>query len=302
MWACRPMVALHPNAMQPVIQHWLVGVARAASLGGAAELDIASDADTVAAWDLVSMSAGVEPQGLAEVVAHHYRLSVADLGAGDPHAFRLVPGRMARRLQVLPLRYSDRFLWVATADPVSLETEKHLGHVSGRSIHFEVSPPGPLADAIEDRYPQEEVHEIPPLDPSARGGPRILVVDDSPDTRHLLRTVLEKAGYRVTEAADGTEAMDLLADRDDPFVLATLDLEMPEMPGLEVMRRIRKQATTRALPVIVATGLGDPEVEMELFEAGADDFIVKPVDPRRLLLRIEAVLRRHRGDFTLDAD
>jgi CheY-like chemotaxis protein len=72
----------------------------------------------------------------------------------------------------------------------------------------------------------------------------------------------------------------------DPFDLVTLDLHMKEMHGLEVLRNIRSRVATAALPVIVATGSDDPSVEMQLFEAGADDFVVKPVDPPRFVLRI----------------
>ena len=79
---------------------------------------------------------------------------------------------------------------------------------------------------------------------------------------------------------------------DDPFDLVTLDLHMKEMHGLEVLQHIRSRLATAALPVIVATGSDDPAVEMQLFQAGADDFVVKPVDPPRFLLRIRAVLRR----------
>ena len=72
----------------------------------------------------------------------------------------------------------------------------------------------------------------------------------------------------------------------DPFDLVTLDLHMKEMHGLEVLRNIRSRVATAALPVIVATGSDDPSVEMQLFDAGADDFVVKPVDPPRFVLRI----------------
>jgi DNA-binding response OmpR family regulator len=67
---------------------------------------------------------------------------------------------------------------------------------------------------------------------------------------------------------------------------------MKEMHGLEVLQRIRSRVATASLPVVVATGSEDPAIEMQLFEAGADDFVVKPVDAPRFLLRIQAVLRR----------
>ena len=279
--------------MEAVIEHWLVPVAREASLGGAEELSVPSDTGVAAAWDLVAMASGVDLSALARTVAGHYRLNVADLESVDAHAHRLLPGRVARKWGVVPLRYSDRYLWVATSDPVSLEAEKAIHEVAGRSVHFEIAPPGTLSLALDAMYEEEEdVHILPPLEPEARGGPRILVVDDDADTRLLLRSFLEDAGFRVGEAADGREALSAAVDTLDPYALITLDLNMPHVPGLEVLRTLREGTGTAVIPVVVATGVDDPAVEVELFEAGADDFVVKPVDPPRFLLRIKAVLRR----------
>ena len=118
-----------------------------------------------------------------------------------------------------------------------------------------------------------------------------MVVDDDADSRTLLRKVLEDSGYRVEEAPDGPEAIDIL-DRSGPFDLVTLDLRMEKMQGIEVLRRMRSNLSTAAVPVVVATAVEDPALAMELIEAGADDFIVKPVDPPRFVLRVQAVLRR----------
>lgn len=280
----------------PSIQHWLVSVATAAGLPKAEQLDIPSDAPVAGAWDLVALTTGVSSEDLALSVATHYGLDIAALDFVDPHAHRIVPGRLARKLNVLPLRYSDRVLGVATSDPVSLDAERELTHVAGRGVHFQVAPPDVIRDAIKATYePEDEPHELPPLRLEAKGGPHVLVVDDDPDTRLLLRSVLESKDFRVTEAADGPEALSLL-DGPEAFHLVTLDLNMPEMPGLEVLKAIRSRVRTAALPVVVATAADDPDVEIELFENGADDFVVKPVDPPRFLLRIQAVLRRRDHD------
>jgi len=276
----------------PSIQHWLVSVATAAGLSKADKLDVSSDADVAGAWDLVSMTTGVSGDDLARQVASHYRLDMADLAIVDPHAYRIVPANVARKLSVVPLRYSDRALWVATADPVSLLAEKELSALAGRAVHFEVAAPSAIHDAIEAIYePEGAPHVVPPLTPEAKGGPHVLVVDDDRDTRLLLRTVLQRENFRVSEAADGPEALEML-NGPDRFDLVTLDLAMPQMPGLEVLKRIRGRLATSGLPVVVATASDDPEIEMELFEAGADDYVVKPVDPPRFVLRINAVLRR----------
>jgi CheY-like chemotaxis protein len=277
----------------PVIQHWIVAVARSARLDGADALSVASDTPMAGAWSVTALATGISEDDLAAHVAAHYRLHVADLAAADPHARKLIPGRLAHKLQVLPLRYTDRWLWVATSDPVAMEAERELAHVSGRAVHFEVASPLALAHALHAAYPSsgEIRHEIPPLDRQAKGGPHVLVVDDDADMRHLLRRALEGAGFRVAEAPDGPEALTLL-DAGDPFDLVTLDLQMEQMHGLQVLNIIRSRVSTADIPVVVATGSDDPVVEMELFEAGADDFIVKPVDPPRFILRVQAVLRR----------
>lgn len=277
----------------PVIQHWIVAVARAAALPGADTMNIASDTPMSGAWAYAAMAAGLNESDLAAKVAAHYRLGVADLDSADPHARKLIPSRVARKLQVIPLRYTDRWIWVASADPVAMEAEREISQVSGRNIHFEVAPPGALAEAVDVTYPADAElhHQLPPLEPEAKGGPHVLVVDDDADTRLMLRQALESAGFRVAEAPDGPEALELLAG-DDPFALMTLDLQMDRMHGLEVLKKVRSRIGLANLAVVVATGSDDPAVEMELFEAGADDFVVKPVDPRRFILRAQAVLRR----------
>lgn len=282
----------------PVIQHWIVAVARAANLPRADELGIPSDSSMRGAWSVVAMHTGVTEAELAARVATHYRLGVADLGSSDPHASRLIPARVARKLQVVPLRYTDRWIWVASADPVAMEAEREISHVAGRNVHFEVAPPEALARAVEDTYPEsgEMRHELPPLERVAKGGPHVLVVDDDRDTRILLREALEGAGFRVAEAPDGPEALAML-EGGDPFDLMTLDLQMDRMHGLQVLKMVRDRLSLATLPVIVATGSDDPQVEMELFEAGADDFVVKPVDPPRFILRVNAVLRRRAADW-----
>jgi CheY-like chemotaxis protein len=277
----------------PVIQHWIVAVARAAHLQGAEALDIPSDTPMAGAWSVTAMATGITEDELAHHVAAHYRLAVADLDAADVHARRLLPGRVAHKHQAVPLRYTDRLLWVATADPVAMEAEREIAHVSARSVHFEVAPPVAVERVLHETYPPSGAlrHELPPIEREARGGPHVLVVDDDADMRLFLRRSLESSGFRVSEAPDGPEALTVM-EGPDPVDLVTLDLQMHEMHGLQVLNVMRSRIALADIPVVVATGSDDPMVEMELFEAGADDFIVKPVDPPRFILRIQAVLRR----------
>ena len=122
----------------------------------------------------------------------------------------------------------------------------------------------------------------------------ILVVEDEPDTRELLRFHLQQDGYGVVEADTGEAALSAIASGRP--LLVVLDLMLPGTGGLEVCRRLRNDDATRALPIVILTARG-AEVDRVLgLEVGADDYITKPFSPRELLARIRAVLRRARAD------
>lgn len=279
--------------MDTTIQHWLTAVARAAGLPGADELELNPDAETASAWEAVAAASGITDDELARAVADHFHLEVARAADAEPRAHTLVPAAVARKLGVLPLSCSDRTLVVATADPVSLEAERELDRISDRTVVYRVTPPEEIGERIDRIYEEDDAprHEVPALGPETEGTRRVLVVEDEPESRLLLRSVLEQEGFEVFEAEDGETALEIL-DREGSFHLMTLDLALPGIGGLEVLERLRGRPRWRHLPVVVATAHGDPETEVELFEAGADDFIVKPVDPRRFALRVQAVLRR----------
>lgn len=115
----------------------------------------------------------------------------------------------------------------------------------------------------------------------------ILMVDDEPKMRDLVKMYLEREGFRVTEAGDGEEALDML--RKNRFDLVILDLMMPKIDGLTVCKEIRKDSDT---PVIMLTAKGE-EIDRVLgFELGADDYVVKPFSPRELAARVKALMRR----------
>ncbi len=133
----------------------------------------------------------------------------------------------------------------------------------------------------------------------------ILITDDDKHTRMLLRAVLENAGYTVTTAVDGNDALDAL-DREH-IDLVILDVMMPNMDGYEFTRLVRQTDST--LPILMVTAKQLPEDEKKGFLVGTDDYITKPIDEEKLLLRIKALLRRAKiaseqkiviGDVTLD--
>ena len=127
---------------------------------------------------------------------------------------------------------------------------------------------------------------------SERG--RVFIVDHDTSSADTLQGLLEKEGYQITEAADGDAALEILM-LGVPFDLMVLDLEMPKVPGDQVLAEVRSSLSTAGLPVVVLTGTTDPDAEYRLLEKGADDYIRKPLDPPRLAVRVKAALRRAAG-------
>jgi len=124
----------------------------------------------------------------------------------------------------------------------------------------------------------------------SRSRPRVLVTDDEPITRMLVKLLLERDQFEVLEAANGRQAVEI-AMRERPDLML-VDLNMPEMDGYEAIGRLRRDFTLATLPIIVLTSEEGPGVEKRVLELGADDYIIKPFDPEVLLSRVNAVFRR----------
>ena len=118
--------------------------------------------------------------------------------------------------------------------------------------------------------------------------PKILVVDDESRMRKLVKDFLEKKNFRVLEAGDGEEAMDIFYEEKD-IALLILDVMMPKMDGWEVCREIRKNSK---VPIIMLTARGDERDELLGFDLGVDEYSSKPFSPKILVARVEAILRR----------
>ncbi len=134
---------------------------------------------------------------------------------------------------------------------------------------------------------------------------RILIVDDEPESLRLVRDYLSAAGFGVTTATTGDEA--LMRARTEPPDLVVLDLGLPGLDGLDVTRGLRRQG---GVPIIMLTARDDEADRIVGLELGADDYVTKPFSPRELVARVRAVLRRHAasgdserleaGDLALD--
>jgi len=120
----------------------------------------------------------------------------------------------------------------------------------------------------------------------------VMVIEDEKEIRDLVRYNLEKAGYRVAAAADGEQGLtQIFASRPDALVL---DLMLPGMNGLEIVREVRAEPLTHDLPVLVLTARSAEMDKLLGFEQGADDYLTKPFSPRELVARVKSLLRRTR--------
>ena len=136
-----------------------------------------------------------------------------------------------------------------------------------------------------DRAPQADYHRAPMAPADERQ--RVLIVEDEPNIASFARMYLEAAGFGVTHAARGDEGL-RLAEADPPD-LVILDLMLPGMDGYEITKRLRRGGST---PIIMLTARDDAVDKVVGLELGADDYITKPFNPRELVARVRAVLRR----------
>jgi CheY-like chemotaxis protein len=244
------------------------------------------------AWRRAAGALGISEEELARRLADAFDLDGPEPLHPAAAALRLVPEALMHERRVLPLDEDGRTIRIATADPVDLVTEAEVRRVSGRTPRLVVVPPDRLNAALESVRPSRAGA---PAEPAARTEDParcpVLVVDDDGAARALARAVLERRGFPVTEARSGIEA--LACFRADPGIrLAVVDLEMAEMGGRELVRRLRAAPGHEHLAIVVLTGTRDPAVEADLIEDGADDYLEKPLDPRLFMARVTATLRR----------
>jgi two-component system phosphate regulon response regulator PhoB len=122
-------------------------------------------------------------------------------------------------------------------------------------------------------------------------GALVLIVDDEKDLRSLLDFNLKQAGYRTAHAATGQEALSRVQSRAPDLIL--LDLNLPDLSGTEVCRRLKADPTTQAIPIIMLTARGAEADRIAGFELGAEDYVPKPFSVRELILRVDVAWRRH---------
>ena len=125
--------------------------------------------------------------------------------------------------------------------------------------------------------------------------PRVLIVDDDPDILDVLEITLSEENYELLKAMDGEEALKII--RSKPIDLVIVDYVMPKMNGRQVCLEVKKDILLRHIPMIMLTGKGEVKDKVGGIDAGADDYIVKPFEPKELIARIRMVLRKTERDL-----
>jgi len=172
--------------------------------------------------------------------------------------------------------------------PGGAAPQPYLAPHSGAALGADTAP-----DALVEHFELLE-EPAPPRVSGAHGAParKVLLVDDEDSLRKVVKDLLERDGYIVSEARDGVQALDQV-DRVGPDIIV-LDLNMPGLDGYGVLSHLRSRPATADIPVIVLTAKSDEDNEVRVFELGADDFLTKPFRARALSARLEAVLGRRR--------
>lgn len=124
--------------------------------------------------------------------------------------------------------------------------------------------------------------------------PRVILAEDDVDMAHVLRFLLERQGYDVLPVFDGRRAVDLIDD-EPPVDLLMVDVMMPFVNGLQVVRRMRSTPGWEGVPALVVSGKSGEDDIVEAFEAGANDYVTKPFRPRELAARVRELIERHRA-------
>jgi DNA-binding response OmpR family regulator len=119
---------------------------------------------------------------------------------------------------------------------------------------------------------------------------RILVIEDEKHIQRLIKMILEKQTYEVTLKSNGEEGLDEISSANTPFDLILLDIMMPGMDGIEVLRNIKSKDETKSIPVMMLTALAQENVVVEGIKLGAKDYIRKPFSPKELIERVSKVL------------
>ncbi|MGH7702878.1 MAG: ATPase, T2SS/T4P/T4SS family [Gemmatimonadales bacterium] len=225
-------------------------------------------------------------------VGYRRRLAVVEVLPVEETVARLIDAEQAMDAVAKAGRAAGmRSLWESGLDRMwqGLTTLEELVRVLGERVHEDGStmPNRPSVMLVPDQV--RAVVAAAVAEQATAGRSRVLVADDDPQMRRLVRTVLERDGFEVVEAGDGLDALDVINQQH--LDLVVLDVDMPRLDGMGVLEELRAHISKAALPVVVLTARSD-ETEGKALDLGAQDYLTKPVRPTALSARVRAVLRR----------
>jgi CheY-like chemotaxis protein len=223
------------------------------------------------------------------------RLGVVEIMPMDEQVTRLIDsGAAPDQIAQAARRIGMQSLWESGLDRMwrGLTTLDELIRVLGERVQEDGSTqPNRPSVMLVPQEVRAAVAAAAAAAPEAAqsGAPKVLVADDDPQMRRLVRAVLEREGMQVVEAADGLDAVDAIGQHQ--FDLIILDMDMPRLDGLGVLEELGTSVSTAQIPVIVLTARSD-DTESRALDLGAQDYLTKPVRPTALTARVRAVLRR----------
>ncbi|MBW1776589.1 MAG: response regulator [Deltaproteobacteria bacterium] len=232
----------------------------------------------------------------------------------------LVPAAVARQNLLIPTQVKDKKLVVAMANPLEQSFIDNLRNLIKMPLKITVAPEQEVRVAIAKYYPESpsilrpkgpcaangEIRNQPRVSEAAadkaairegtkeKGLKTILVVDDNDIVLQTMEKILAAEGYHVATAQNGVEAMASIAQGKPDLIIT--DYLMPEMDGIALIQQLKSKTGTRSIPILMLTAKDEVDTEVSVFEAGVDDYLVKPVSRKRLLARVNRIVRRFAGD------
>ena len=223
-------------------------------------------------------------RGLARALRLDY--VAADAAQADPDLAGTLPAGFCRRHLAVPLVSGDRAVRLAMAEPLHYRTIQDVEFRTGRSVTVVVAS----ESTVRALLARLEGGGAPPV---AGAKARIMVAEDSPTVAATVRYFLEREGFEVHIAIDGIDGLECARKRRFDVVVA--DVNMPGMDGLAMVQALRADPRTAGVGVLMITGDRSPDRQAAAFAAGADAYLLKPVDPRRLAATVRTVLDRPRA-------
>ena len=256
--------------------------------------DLPPDARPTAAWSgtpVLRRAAGCKQCGGN---GDQGRLGVVEIMPLDEHVSRLIDaGAAPDQIAQAARRIGMQSLWESGLDRMwqGLTTLDELVRVLGERVQEDggTLPNRPSVMLVPEVVRAAVAAAAKEPGAEVTGAVKVLVADDDPQMRRLVRAVLEREGMQVIEAADGLDAVDALGQH--RFDLIILDMDMPRLDGLGVLEELGSSVSTAQIPVIVLTARSD-DTESRALDLGAQDYLTKPVRPTALTARVRAVLRR----------